>query len=318
MAKRKIKFGLTPRQGIVAPKGYSIASLDFSGQELMIAAVWSQDQVMLDSFRLPETRIAPDGKEYPNPYSDLHTLSTVQCTFPKLFLNEDGTAKPWWEWTKIAKDGRLITQKGDPRSYSKILNFGVIYGQSATSISSFHHVPLATAETWLKNHQSTYHGFHDWFKETKAIGEARGWIETPWCKRVRWVNEDNAKGSGESPGIAAVNHCVQGAAADIGKIAGIRALDWINRNGLYDKVKIIGMVHDELLVMGPGRCRLNFEKSEFSEDGQTCTKPKWHVDEEVYEWVNPIRQIMIDTETESFDGMLTGRVGVGIAPYWSK
>lgn len=316
MPKQKIKFSITPRQGIVAPKGYCIASLDFSGQELMIAAVWSQDKTMLDSFRLPEKKEAPDGKVYPNPFSDLHTLSTVQCTFPELFIDENGAAKPWWTWTEIAKDSKLIKQKGNARSYSKILNFGVIYGQSAASISSFHHVPLETAETWLKNHQSTYHGFHSWFKETKAIGEARGWIETPWCKRIRWVNEDNAKGSGESPGIAAVNHCVQGAAADIGKIAGIRALDWIISKGLYGKVKIIGMVHDELLVMGPGECKIDLEKSDFN--GDVCTDAKWIVDDSVYEWVEPIRQIMIDTETESFNGDLTGRVGLGIAPYWSK
>lgn len=64
----KYKLKSTPRAGLIAPKGYSIAAVDWSGQEAMIGAYYSQDKKMLDIFRSPLT--LPSGKA--NPEADIH------------------------------------------------------------------------------------------------------------------------------------------------------------------------------------------------------------------------------------------------------
>lgn len=45
----------------------------------------------------------------------------------------------------------------------------------------------------------------------------------------------------------AINAPIQGTDADMAKIAMVMIDDWIKKNGLQDKVKMIAQVHDELL-----------------------------------------------------------------------
>jgi len=125
-----VRLSLTARGGFVAPPGYVLLSVDFSSQELYIAAVLSQDQTMLKAFLSEETlplldldgkQVVKDGKQvfYPNPDADLHTLTCMGCCFPHLFVG-----KQRHEWVDIAKNESLITQKGKPRDYAKRVNFG--------------------------------------------------------------------------------------------------------------------------------------------------------------------------------------------------
>lgn len=101
-----VKLLLTPRHGIVAPKGYSIVSLDFKNQEIYIATWLSQDPKFLTVFSEPET-ITVDGIEYKNPDADLHTLTAAYCCFPQLF-----SGQPKHLWREIADNPDLIKQKG--------------------------------------------------------------------------------------------------------------------------------------------------------------------------------------------------------------
>ena len=71
MAEKNYKLKATPRAGLIAPEGYSIAAVDWSGQEAMIGAYYSQDRRMLEIFRAPLT--LPTGEK--NPEADLHCYS---------------------------------------------------------------------------------------------------------------------------------------------------------------------------------------------------------------------------------------------------
>ena len=68
---QKLKLRTTPRAGLIAPKGWSIAAIDWSGQEAMIGAYLSQDEKMLDIFRSP--LFLESGEK--NPDADIHCYS---------------------------------------------------------------------------------------------------------------------------------------------------------------------------------------------------------------------------------------------------
>jgi hypothetical protein len=82
-------------------------------------------------------------------------------------------------------------------------------------------------------------------------------------------------------------------------------------------VRVIGQVHDSLLFEGPGHLKLDLAQSEWRDD--VLIKPHWIIPDSVYEWTQPIKQAMIDAETECFKGVLEGRVGDPcISQYWAK
>lgn len=117
---RIIKLSLGARGTIFAPKGRCLVSLDFRSQELMIAAVQSLDNLMLQAFRVPETLVDELGIVYSNPDADLHTLTCLQL-FPDIFIEPDGSKLPKSKWVERAKDESQTKLPGSPRDYGKFL-----------------------------------------------------------------------------------------------------------------------------------------------------------------------------------------------------
>lgn len=194
------------------------------------------------------------------------------------------------------------------------MNFGLLYFQSPAALSEQLFVPLEITESWLQGHKDLYTGFHAWAKENKGIGEARGWSRLPWSGRMRFCRESNAKGSGESTGIMAVNALIQSSGSDICKYSMIRCKELKPQ---YPDVDIIGQVHDELILEGPGNLTLDLTKSKYK-DG-VLVKPHWVIPPEVHVWAQAFRQAMIDAETEIFNGVLEGSVGnPAIGMWWAK
>lgn len=184
-------------------------------------------------------------------------------------------------------------------------------------------VPIEYTTAGVKGHEQLYRVFHAWAKEQKHFAEARGWAQTTWSGRVRLVNESNAKGAKESPGIMGVNHKIQGGSADITKAALVAVYKIINSPKWqrdipeYRDVVLIGQIHDEILFEGPGNLTLDLGKSKYKNG--VLVKPHWHVPKSVFDWVTPLRQAMIDAETMCFNGKLIGRAGdPAISQFWSK
>jgi hypothetical protein len=63
---------INPRHSICSDSGSCLASIDFSNQEMFLAAAASHDPLMVQAFTAPENLTTPEGKEYVNPYSNLH------------------------------------------------------------------------------------------------------------------------------------------------------------------------------------------------------------------------------------------------------
>ena len=314
-------FKCTPKNLFLAPKGYVFTGLDYSGQELMIAAVVSKDPTMLKAFLEPEFLPHPITQQScPNPAADLHTVTTQSAVFPHLFKD-----KEWYEWVQIAKNARVPNFPDAPRQYGKKTNFSAIYLCNEKTISVNLGIPEELAANILKGHRKTYSTYYEWAEQQGLIGEACGWISTPWLKRVRAVHEANAKGGGSAK-LLAPNVCIQGTGADISKTAMVRVYKWKEKyckDVDFMSVPIIqaGQVHDELVPIVRGDCKLNLDKSKWEERDNIryVSKAYWDVSKEAYELANTIRQIMIDTETEAFDGVLVGRVDEPRpSPWWCK
>lgn len=315
--RRRVKFKFSPKNIFMAPPGWCFTGLDYKSQELMIAAVVSDDPKMLQAFTEPEIVTHPvTGEKIDNPAADLHTITTREAAFPEIFKG-----KEWYEWIPTAKTKGLIPYPHEPRHYGKITNFTLIFGGTASSLAVSMALPEAMGAKIIKGHQKTYQVYHAWAKEKGLIGEATGWIATPWLHRVRAVHEENSKGAGSAK-LLAPNVCIQGTGANIAKRAMVRIYQWkekFNHPIDFKTMSVIqaGQVHDEIVPIVRGDCRLNEEACKW--DGDTIVKPAWTVTGPVWDLAPQIRQIMIDVETEAFDGKLTGRVDdPNPSPYWSK
>ena len=215
-----VRLSITARHGFVAPEGWSLVSIDYSNQEMYIAAILSGDEVMLNAFR-PDQEVADyifyltddgkilmkDGKPVmvKNPLKDLHTQTSLSCCHPHLFVG-----KQPHQYIEIAKD-KSLTPTGKPsRDYAKTVNFGILYMQTAVAMSQQNYITEEEAEVWIKNHKEKYHTFHSWAAEVASLSTARGWYRNQSTGRLRWVQEDNSKSAGASPARSGVNFGIQG------------------------------------------------------------------------------------------------------------
>jgi DNA polymerase-1 len=288
---------------LLAPEGKLIGSLDFSNQEAQIAAVVSGDDAMSKVFLVEETLQREDGSRYINPYSDLHTLSAVYCVNPDRYRNV-----PEDQWRELA-------DKSGDRKLAKGLNFSIIYMATAAAISKNNYVKQSVAEEWVEKHKATYDKFHKWCNQEGNIACARGFAISPYFCTHRWVDESNAKGSGESPKRSAVNHFIQSSAASITKVAATR----IRNRFKGTRTCIVGVIHDEILIETPGTVEIDTEKSKKNADGY-YTKIVWKASDDAMEVFKTASEIMCNVETEmykTFGSPVKGRAGIDKAPYWA-
>lgn len=131
---------------------------------------------------------------------------------------------------------------------------------------------------------------------------------------ITFCDEANSKGSGESPARSAVNFAIQGAAASITKMSLIR----IHKKFKGTTTKIIGVIHDEVLIETDGDLEINEEKSK-RENG-VYTKIVWKYSPNVQKVMDEAAQIMCDVETELYEKVgsdIKGRAGKDWGPYWA-
>ncbi|MFQ7106867.1 MAG: DNA polymerase I [Neglectibacter timonensis] len=139
---------------------------------------------------------------------------------------------------------------GEMRSRAKAVNFGIVYGIGAFSLSKDIGVSRREADEYIKEYLKNYSGVDSYMKRVAEEAREKGYVETMFGRR-RYLPElkstnFNMRAFGER---VARNMPIQGAAADIIKIAMIRVSDRLEREGL--QAKLILQVHDELIVECP-------------------------------------------------------------------
>lgn len=133
----------------------------------------------------------------------------------------------------------------DLRSRAKAVNFGIVYGQQAYGLSQSLHISMAEARDMIDRYYEAYPGVRTFLDNVVARAKQTGYAETMYGRR-RHIPELKAKnpqlrGFGER---TAMNHPMQGTAADIIKIAMVRVSRRLEEEDFA--AHMILQVHDEL------------------------------------------------------------------------
>lgn len=199
--------GKEVRKAFIPEPGCKFFSADYSQIELRIMAHLSQDENMIEDFKLGH---------------DIHA-----ATAAKVFH------KPIDQVTKAE------------RSKAKTANFGIIYGISAFGLAQRMGVSRTEAKELIENYFKTYSGIKNYMDKSIEQARAKGYIETI-LKRKRYlpdINSHNATVRGFAERNA-INAPIQGSAADIIKIAMIAIYRRFRQENI--KSTMILQVHDEL------------------------------------------------------------------------
>ena len=136
------------------------------------------------------------------------------------------------------------------RSASKAINFGIMYGKGAYSLSKDIGVTLREAETFLKNYLDAFPKITSYMDKTIADARECGYVSTLFGRRRALPelasDNRNIRASGER---MARNTPIQGTAADVIKLAMVRV--WRRLRDEKMESRLILTVHDELIVEAP-------------------------------------------------------------------
>ncbi len=200
------------RKFFVARENWTLVDADYSQIELRVLAHVANDKVMIDSFK--------SGK-------DIH-----RATAARVFgMPED-----------------MVTSQ--MRSSAKAVNFGIVYGMGAFSLSKDIGVTVKEASSYIDEYLKNFSGVRDYMEKVISDAKEKGYAEDIFGRR-RYLPElsSSNKMSRAAGERIARNMPIQGAAADIIKIAMIKVYDRLKDEKL--EAKLILQVHDELIVECP-------------------------------------------------------------------
>ena len=125
------------------------------------------------------------------------------------------------------------------------MNFGIVYGQQAYGLSTSLGIPRREAQEMIDRYFAAYPGVRTYLDRTVAEAKKNVWVETMFGRK-RHVPDilsrnANLRSFGER---TAMNHPMQGTAADIIKLAMIAVDARMREEGL--KSRLILQIHDEL------------------------------------------------------------------------
>ena len=131
------------------------------------------------------------------------------------------------------------------RSRAKAVNFGIVYGQQAYGLATSLKIPRGEAQEMIDRYFAVYPGVRTFLDAQIAFAREHGYVSTMYGRKrhIKDINSRNfqMRSFGER---TAMNHPMQGTAADIIKIAMIRVADRLRDEGLA--AKLVLQIHDEL------------------------------------------------------------------------
>ena len=202
-------LGSELRKFFVAKEGYTLVDADYSQIELRVLAHMAGDTAMQQAFLSGE---------------DVHTATASQVFgVPVDFVTSE------------------------LRRRAKAVNFGIVYGIGAYSLSQDIGVSVAEADSYIKNYLGVFSGVAAFMDKTVADATQNKYTTTLYGRR-RIINElaSSNKIQQALGKRMAMNAPIQGTAADIIKIAMCRVFDRLEKEKL--DARLILQVHDELIV----------------------------------------------------------------------
>ncbi len=139
---------------------------------------------------------------------------------------------------------------GAVRNRAKAINFGIIYGISPFGLARQLGIPQGEAKQYIESYFQHYPGIRDYMEQTKEFARINGFVTTVFGRKchVPGIQDKNPARRNFSE-RAAVNAPLQGAAADIIKLAMIQAPKALEKAGLTARMLL--QVHDELVFEVP-------------------------------------------------------------------
>ena len=206
------ELGAAIRRMFVAAPGNVLVDADYSQIELRLLAHISGDETMQNAFRTGE---------------DIHAVTASQVF--GVPLEEVSHAM---------------------RSQAKAVNFGIVYGISAFSLSDDIGVSQAEAKRYIDTYLEKYHGVREYMASVIEQGREKGFVTTLMGRRRALpeltASHFNVRSFGER---VARNMPIQGTAADVMKLAMIRVSKRLAEE--LPEAKLLLQVHDELIVECP-------------------------------------------------------------------
>ncbi len=206
----RTELGRAVRGVFVPEKGYSFVACDYSQIELRIAAILSEDEKLVETFKTG---------------GDIHTRVASEI------------------FDVVEKD---VTP--DMRRTAKVINFGIIYGMGANALAHTADMSREKAQEYLAEYQKTFTGLSAYIERAKQETRRRGYTETIFGRR-RYLPGiasplPHIRAEAERQ---AINAPIQGTSADIIKRAMI-AIDVLQKKrGYGDAVRLVLQIHDELV-----------------------------------------------------------------------
>lgn len=206
------ELGSEIRRCFVPAPGCVLIDADYSQIELRILAHIAEDPIMQNAFRTGE---------------DIHAVTASQVFGVPL---------------------EMVTHA--MRSHAKAVNFGIVYGISAFSLSEDIHVSPKEAQGYIDSYLEKYHSVRNYMERIKAQAKNDGYVTTLWGRR-RYLPElqsknFNLRSFGER---VALNTPIQGTAADVIKAAMVAVYERLQRE--HFRAKLLLQVHDELIIEAP-------------------------------------------------------------------
>jgi len=203
-------WGELARRAFVARAGYCFVALDYSQIEMRVLAALSGDEVLLDLFRNN---------------LDIHT----------------GVAARVFGVPESA-----VTR--EMRRHAKVINFGIIYGMGVTALRANLHTTREAAAEFYRRYFATFPKIHSYFERIKSEARKSGYTVTHFGRR-RYLSSlrsprPDVRAEAERQ---ASNAPLQGTAADIIKLAMIRAESELTSRELRPVAHLLLTVHDELI-----------------------------------------------------------------------
>ena len=205
----RTKMGREMRRYFIAREGYTLVDADYSQIELRLLAHISDDYTMCEAFRSGD---------------DIHT-KTAAAVFG---VPEDAVSE-------------------EMRKRAKAVNFGIIYGISGFSLSKDIGTTPTQATKYIKSYLMNYPNIDAYLENVVKDAATNGYTATPMGRR-RYIPElTSTNGNMRAFGKRiAMNAPIQGAAADIMKLAMIRVYNALKKE--LPDARLVMQVHDELIV----------------------------------------------------------------------
>lgn len=297
IANEADKNGLRYRNAFTCEPGWKFVDGDYVSQELVIIAYISKDPVWMECIQ--------KGWDLHSVCADLvykskwKSAASEGCAYYNMVVDAGGNLVQAKQKCKCQGHKSL-------RDAIKPINFGLAYGMTEFKLAGELQISLKAARALIEEYFTTFPLIGATLDFMGNFGMINGWVPTlapfhrkryfPYWKEFASYVDTHVQGIyrvGKLDEIdrAAKNHPIQGTSADIVKLAMILVRNYIRDNNLWNVVKVVAQVHDQITTIA---------KDEFVE-----------------EWKPILNQLMAEAgQVVIPTGIL--KADVNITPVWSK